>query len=109
MNWEKLETISDFDNLKMQTEQSSSAFVVFKHSSRCIISKMALRRFESEYTQPSPFFLVDVINNRDVSNYIASELKVQHQSPQVVVLRKGKAIYNASHERIEAKTVATVL
>lgn len=104
MNWEKLESISHYNELKMQAEQNKSAFVVFKHSPRCYISKMAFDKFQQEYSLTSPFYVVNVITSREVSNHIAIDSGVTHQSPQMLVVKDGLAVFDSSHENILASS-----
>ncbi len=78
--------------------------VIFKHSTRCSVSRMALKQFENEFDfqdEVTPYFL-DLIAFRDVSNEIANRFDVVHQSPQIILIKEGKAIYNASHSDIDA-------
>jgi bacillithiol system protein YtxJ len=78
--------------------------VIFKHSTRCSVSRMALKQFENEFDfqdKVTPYFL-DLIEFRDVSNEIANRFDVVHQSPQIILIKDGKAIYNASHSDIDA-------
>jgi bacillithiol system protein YtxJ len=49
----------------------------------------------------TPYFL-DLLNHRDISNEIASKFEVVHQSPQLLLIKNGKSIYNTSHENIDA-------
>ena len=79
--------------------------VIFKHSTRCIISKMALQQFEEQLDSiPANVNLLflDLLNHRDVSNAIAAQLNVRHESPQVIVVKNGKAIFHESHHSISA-------
>lgn len=78
--------------------------VIFKHSTRCSISRMALKQFENEFDleeKVTPYFL-DLIEFRSISNEIANKFQVQHQSPQIILIKDGKAIYDASHSDIQA-------
>lgn len=78
--------------------------LIFKHSTRCSVSRMVLRQFENEFDKEekiTPYFL-DLLEHRNVSNEIADRFGVIHQSPQVIVVKDGKAIYNTSHSDIEA-------
>ena len=82
--------------------------VIFKHSTRCHISKTALRKFENDFDLEEkiiPYFL-DLIAYRTVSNEIAVRFAVAHQSPQLIVIKDGVAVYNASHEGIDADKLA---
>jgi bacillithiol system protein YtxJ len=77
--------------------------VIFKHSNSCPISAVAYREMEDLDSDVS---LVDVQSARDVSVEIASRTGVRHESPQVIILRDGKAVWNASHFDVKATAVA---
>lgn len=89
-------------------ESAETPVVIFKHSTRCSISRMALKSFEREYAieegKAKPYFL-DLLEHRDVSNEIATRFDVQHQSPQLILIKNGKAVYNSSHSDIDAAMV----
>lgn len=79
--------------------------VLFKHSTRCSISRFALKRFDAEFNYDEnkiDWYLLDLLNHRDISNEMANRYNVQHQSPQIIVVRNGKAIYHDSHDGIDA-------
>lgn len=81
--------------------------VIFKHSTRCSVSRMALRHFENEFDlegKVTPYFL-DLLNHRNISNEIATKFEVEHQSPQLLLISKGKCIYDASHNAIEVESI----
>jgi monothiol bacilliredoxin len=102
MNWNKLE---DASQLAVINEESKVGKVmILKHSTRCSISSMALNRIESNWKDSDnqlikPYYL-DLIAYRDISNLIAQQYGVEHQSPQVLVISNGTCIYNASHNNI---------
>lgn len=104
--WNELTELQQLESI--DKESFSVPVLLFKHSTRCSISRMALKSFEREYTiengKLKPYFL-DLIRYREVSNEIASRYGVTHQSPQVIVVKDGKAIYNASHSDIDAARV----
>lgn len=104
--WNNIET--DADLQKALEESHDRLVLIFKHSTRCSISAFALRNFERAYsydqTSVSPYFL-DLIEHRSISNRIADELNVTHQSPQLIVVKQGKAVNHTSHERIDASDV----
>ena len=79
--------------------------LIFKHSTRCSISRFALKQFENDYNLEDkiPLYFLDLINQRDVSNEISSRFEVEHQSPQLLLISKEKCIYNASHSNIAAE------
>ncbi len=70
--------------------------LVFKHSTTCPISANAYGAFASYETSNSKY-LVNVIQNREVSNEIAKSLNLQHESPQAIVVENGVGTWNASH------------
>lgn len=83
--------------------------IFFKHSTRCIISKMVLKNFEESWSAlPSNVdtHFLDLLQYREISNGLSAQLHVKHESPQVIVVRNGKAIYHASHDSINTTDVA---
>ncbi|WP_040496145.1 bacillithiol system redox-active protein YtxJ [Fulvivirga imtechensis] len=99
MNWIKLSTYEDLDRIK--EESKSQPVVIFKHSTRCSISSMALNRLErswspEEMTEVKAYYL-DLISYRDISNQISSEFNIRHESPQVLIVKNGEVIYDNSH------------
>lgn len=81
---------------------------LFKHSTRCGTSLRALRevtRYEESYGS-ARVFLVDVIEERDLSRTIADRLGIPHQSPQVILVSGGAAVWHASHGGVSAEALA---
>jgi bacillithiol system protein YtxJ len=103
IEWRQL---TDLGQLSEIIDLSNEKFVlIFKHSSRCSISRFALKQFENEFDlegKITPYFL-DLLNHRDVSNEIANRFDVFHQSPQILLIKNGKAIFSTSHDDIDAK------
>ena len=89
------------DQLAEITQDSAPGLrVVFKHSTRCGLSTMMLRRFEHVWQETGPeatFYLLDLIRYRELSDALAKQAHLPHQSPQVLILRGGKLIGSASH------------
>ena len=86
--------------------------LIFKHSTRCSISSMILSRFEaSDLFQKADItcWFLDLIAYRELSNLIASETQVWHESPQCIVIDKSKVIYAESHGSIDAKSIQTLM
>ena len=77
MNWNNLENILQLDSIVEESEEKP--VVIFKHSTRCSISRMALKNFEREYnleeTEATPYYL-DLLQHRDISNEIAQKFQV---------------------------------
>jgi bacillithiol system protein YtxJ len=103
VGWRQLTNLGQLNEIgEVSTEK---AVLIFKHSTRCSVSRMVLKQFENEFDLQGkivPYFL-DLLQHREISNTIASDYEVQHQSPQVIIIKDGKAVYNASHERIDTK------
>ena len=77
--------------------------LIFKHSTRCSISRYVLSDFISHYsfsTDKLESHYLDLLNYREISNQIADQLEVIHQSPQILLIKNGKAVVYASHEGI---------
>src|SRR5206468_8087324 len=72
--------------------------VIFKHSTRCSISAVALQRLQ-KFSQPIDidFYFLDLIAHRNLSNRVAEMFKVRHESPQVLVIRDRECVYEESH------------
>ena len=100
----QLETIVSDSFLKPQ--------LIFKHSTRCSISRFVLDSFISNYSFDSNDFgtwYLDLLTYRDISNTIATEFDVIHQSPQLIVIRNGKVIIHASHDNILNADLKSIL
>lgn len=105
MDWNNLTDLGQLNEII--TFSNNKPVAIFKHSTRCSVSRMALKQFENEFDlsdKVTPYFL-DLIAYRDVSNEIASRFGVMHQSPQLILIKEGKAIYNASHSDIDAEVL----
>jgi bacillithiol system protein YtxJ len=81
---------------------------VFKHSLTCSISFTALAEFEAFVDEGGParsYALIEVQTARELSDELARRTGVLHESPQVILLRDGEAVWHASHWRIEAESL----
>ena len=100
-NWHELSTVSELPEIVLKS--ASRPQVLFKHSTRCSISSMALNRLiklEDAFYAQADFYYLDLIAHRDVSAAIADTFDVHHESPQVLVVINGEATYDASHMEI---------
>jgi len=104
LDWFDLTRMEQLDEIK--EESAVQPVLIFKHSTRCAISRMALKNFEKEYNidadRAKPYYL-DLLEHRDISNEIASRFGVMHQSPQLIILVDGQPVYSASHSDIDAE------
>jgi bacillithiol system protein YtxJ len=93
----------DILNLGSLDELINSSFenkvLLFKHSTRCSISSLAKSRIESAYDNKKikNCYLLDLLAFRDLSNKISSDFNINHESPQVLIIEKGKCIAHLSH------------
>lgn len=98
--------------LREAIERSTEKPILFfKHSTRCSISSMALSRFEENWNVENncEIYFLDLIANRSLSNLIAELTNVEHQSPQVIVLKNKEVIYSATHSSISASEIEKLL
>lgn len=97
MNWYKLTDESQLGVIKEESAQQP--VLIFKHSTTCSISAMAYSRMERNWKDDvgiKPYYL-DLLRFRSISNQIASEFGVEHESPQVLLIHNGACVYDASH------------
>jgi bacillithiol system protein YtxJ len=91
---------------EMADRSKERPVVIFKHSLTCAISAGAydqMAEFEGEVA------LIEVQRAPELSTEIENRLGVEHESPQVIVLRNGQVVWNASHFKITAAAVATAV
>lgn len=101
-----LEGSSSFDSLLQE-----DLVVLFKHSSACPVSWAAhaqMTRF-LKANPGTPVRLVSVLKDRPLSQRIAAATGIPHESPQVIVLRRGEAVASASHGEITEQTLNEIL
>jgi bacillithiol system protein YtxJ len=100
MNWIPLLNEQQLEDIK--TNSASRPQVIFKHSSRCSISSMARNRLDKNaFPEGIDFYLLDILNHRNISNKIASDFLVHHESPQVLLITRGACVYDESHSGIQ--------
>ncbi len=99
MNWIPL---TDVQQLELINQQSiEQPVVIFKHSTRCSISSMAKNRLDRENAPDNTlFYYLDLIAHRNISNKIASDYAVHHESPQILLIRNGQCVYEETHNGI---------
>ncbi|WP_027137378.1 bacillithiol system redox-active protein YtxJ [Gaetbulibacter saemankumensis] len=94
----KMEALEEIENKSKEKTQ-----VIFKHSTRCGISRMVINRFVESYNlnaEQADLYYLDLLNYRDISNEIASKFQVWHESPQLLVIKNGTVMKHASHSSI---------
>jgi bacillithiol system protein YtxJ len=104
MNWISLTDIAQLDSITKNSFDTPQ--VIFKHSTRCSISSMALNRLEREEAPTNAdFYYLDLIKHRDISNAITDKFDVYHESPQILVIKNGECIYDESHQGINMNEI----
>jgi bacillithiol system protein YtxJ len=103
INWTLLTDLGQLNEII--TLSNEKPVLIFKHSTRCSISRMALKQFENEFDlldKVTPYFL-DLLEFRAISNEIATRFNVMHQSPQLLLIKNGNVMYHVSHDSIDAQ------
>ena len=99
MNWIKLKDESALEAIKIQSTNKPQ--VIFKHSTRCSISSMIKNRLEkAQAPDELSFHFLDLIACRSLSDKISVDFLVEHESPQVLLIKNGECIYDESHNGI---------
>lgn len=109
MSWRLIEQPADIEDIKKKSFEKP--VIIFKHSTSCSISSAALSRFERKWDAEAgaDIHLLNLLQHRDISAQIADTFSVQHQSPQLLVIKNGESIYDESHFGISADLVKEVL
>jgi bacillithiol system protein YtxJ len=105
MNWIELKDEETLEQIKAISNEHP--VLLFKHSTRCSISAAALDRLErnwkdAEMTKVAPYYL-DLLSYRPISTKIQTIFNVEHESPQVLIIKNGRCVYHASHIDINYK------
>jgi bacillithiol system protein YtxJ len=101
--WHVLSKMEQLDDIVEQSKTTPVA--IFKHSTRCGISRGVLKLLEKSYNlkdENLKLYYLDLIQNRDISSEIAARFKVHHESPQMIVIKNGAVVHHDSHHSIEA-------
>jgi len=111
LNWIEIKSEEDLDKITQESFQNNLGVAIFKHSTRCSISSVANSRLASfwDFKDELPIYYLDLITYRNISNLIAEKFNVFHESPQIIILKDGKSIYDASHLSISVKSLHQVL
>lgn len=104
MNWIMLTGEDQLEHIKQLSETNTQ--VIFKHSTRCSISRMVKNQLEkSPLAHQDYFHYLDLIQYRNLSNKIADDFNVTHESPQILLIKNTHCIYHESHMAIDAKDI----
>ena len=95
-----------------EIQKNAGYSLIFKHSTRCSVSMMAKRRFEMDWEAipaDTSLYFLDLISYRDLSAQVADTFQVHHESPQILLIKDGDCVLDASHSDISAEEVAEVI
>lgn len=108
--WNTINDPTQFDEILEESE--SRPQLVYKHSHRCsvcFVAKGNLEQAAADILEQAEMYFVNVVNNREASNYIASELDVRHESPQAILISNREAVWHGSHGSIDGDKILEVL
>jgi len=98
MEWIDLKSLSELDEIDI--ESRNTIIILFKHSTRCSISDIALSRIRHQpnnLIQNTKIYYLDIFRHREISNEIERKYHVYHESPQVLLIKNGDCFFDCSH------------
>ena len=101
--WIPLNSVAQLDLIAKKSQSKTQ--LIFKHSTRCGISRMVINQFIDNYIftkNDFDLYYLDLLNNREVSNEVGYTFQVIHESPQILVIRNGVVVAHASHSGINS-------
>lgn len=107
LNWIPLTSLEQLKAIKEQSKTTS--VLIFKHSTRCGISSMVIKRFEKLFTEEHEHlkvYYLDLLNYRNISDEVGYTFQVMHQSPQLLVVKNEVSVFDASHYDITTINLA---
>jgi len=102
MNWKNITSDEQLEQIKADSIECK--VLIFKHSTRCSISDAALgrlqRNWKKENEEQLKCYYLDLIQYRELSDRIAQDYRVTHQSPQALIIKGGECVYSQTHSQI---------
>ena len=98
INWIPLSSLSQLEEIKEQSKTESIG--IFKHSTRCGISRGVVRQFENSFDEELStlkVYYLDLLNFREISNGVGIQFQVLHQSPQLLMIKNEHTVAHAAH------------
>ena len=110
MKWNELNDIKQLEII--DKESATQKIMIFKHSTRCSISDAAFGRLERKWKDENssslkPYYL-DLLAHRNISDAIAARYNIVHESPQALIISKGKCIFSQTHMGIDVEEMLGV-
>jgi bacillithiol system protein YtxJ len=112
MEYTEITQPDQVNEIRQITQLSSIPVLIFKHSTRCSISRMVWDRLQRHWdfkTDELKIYYLDLLNYRLVSNLISEEFNVLHASPQVLLIKEGKCTWHTSHQDIYVDAIRNAL
>ncbi|MBP1904000.1 bacillithiol system protein YtxJ [Paenibacillus turicensis] len=111
VKWTEITTEQEWNEILNKSSERGQ--VILKHSTTCPVSSNALKEYDA-YLNGNPnedtdYFLVKVIESRPVSNKIAEDLNVKHESPQILYVKDNAKYWTASHWAVTTEHITAVL
>ena len=105
VNWKTITSERDLEQVKQQSYFTPQ--VIFKHSTSCGTSFLVKESLEeAAVPEHIDFNFLDLLKHRGLSNRIASEYKIRHESPQILLIKNGTCTYYKSHAGIRMTSIA---
>lgn len=104
--WNAISEIEKLNSLLSKSEKLPQ--VIYKHSTRCSVSYLAkeeLERHMNTLTEHADMHMINVVEERELSNVVAEKLNIRHESPQVLVLKNRQVIWSGSHWNVKGREV----
>lgn len=106
----ELQTTEDLEQL--WDKSTEKPVLLFKHSTTCPISAGAFKEYNSFLDAAEDNlngYMVKVIENKEVSNEIADQTNIKHESPQIFLIRNKEVLWNTSHQKITVDSIKDAL
>ncbi|WP_299392428.1 bacillithiol system redox-active protein YtxJ [uncultured Gelidibacter sp.] len=110
LSWIDLNTMEQLEEIKERSKTKPQ--FIFKHSTRCGISRMVMSQFKKDYQleeTAADLYYLDLLNHRNISNAIAEQFNVMHESPQLLVVKNGVVVKHDSHGAINNLKLETYI
>lgn len=108
--WNTITEPTQFDEILEKSHQQPQ--LIYKHSHRCsvcFVAKGNLEKASGNIQNHADMHFLNVVHNRELSDHVATELDVRHESPQVILVDDGEVIWHASHGSIDGDKIMEVL
>ncbi len=109
-DWKEFHSLVQLDEI-LEISQERPV-IIFKHSVRCGISAMAKYQLEADWKFSQAeveMYYLDIIHHRNISNEVRDRLGVVHHSPQIILISRGKAVYDTSHHMISSEVISEAI